>query len=243
MKAVSQYSVCLLELGKVKVKAKSMTYFLPHLEPVTKEFTFVRAKPTDIAHGFSQFASQTRGTSVWRTTHFRAANLESAVSRLDRSRRSQAEYLLVPTDSEWTALFELHCGWNGGDINTTPARISYFTPADAIGLIMARDTERAHRSDPTIELQYGSIRFDFVRNGEVIRHVQAMNSASGGGWEFHTFGEPLPKENLSNFSNREIADRFTFDNLVELLSSQFGIQLLDESFYKPQLGCILLIHV
>lgn len=104
---------------------------------------------------------------------------------------------------------------------------------------MARDTERAHRSDPKIKLQYGSIRFDFVRNGEVIRHVQAMNSGSGGRWAFYTFGEPLPKENPSNFSKRKIADRFTFGNIVELLSSQFGIQLLDESFYKPQLGCIL----
>ena len=220
-----------------------MTYFLPHLEPVTKEFTFVRAKPADIVEGFMRFERQARVKSRWKVTKFEAANLASAISRIDRSKRSQTEYLLVPTNSEWTALFELHGGWKGGDINSTPERISFFTPADAIGLGMARDTERAHRSDPKVKLQYGSIRFDFVRNGEVIRHVQAMNSGSGGRWEFHTFGEPLPKENLSNFSNREIADRFTFDNLVELLSSQFGIQLLDESFYKPQLGCILLIHV
>ncbi len=105
-----------------------MTYFLPHLEPVTKEFTFVRAKPADIVEGFMRFERQARVRSRWKVTKFEAANLESAVSRLDRSRRPQTEYLLVPTDSEWTALFELHGGWKGGGYKLHPRTYFVFYP-------------------------------------------------------------------------------------------------------------------
>jgi hypothetical protein len=91
-----------------------------------------------------------------------------------------------------------------------------------------------------VPLVYGSVRFDFYVNGKCMRVLQVANSGSSGKWIFYEHGDHLSAESLENYKKRLVRDRFTTENLSQLLYDSFGIRFLDLNFYQPEQGCLLI---
>lgn len=216
-----------------------MTYFMPELAPATKAIYFVKASPEQVVEAFHRLDKQSYVKSSLKTKAFQASSLADAIRRVLPGNEKESYYLLIPTDSEWTAFVDV-TGPKGPDINTTPRLISEFGNCDVVVASAVKDTEKAHKLDSSISLAYGSIRFDFYVSGKYMRVIQVANSGRSGKWVFYTNGDPLPSEILENYEKRLVKDRFTAENLNQLLNDAFGIRFFDLDFYKPEKGCLMI---
>ena len=216
-----------------------MAHFMPELAPATNAIYFVKAFPGQIVEAFHRLDKQSYVKSSLKTKAFQASSLVDAIRRVLPGNERESYYLLIPTDSEWTAFVDV-TGRHGPDVNTTPRLVSEFGNCDVVVASAVRDTEKAHKLDSSISLAYGSIRFDFYVSGKYMRVIQAANSGSSGKWIFYENGEPLSAECLENYKRRLIKDRFTAENLKQLLKDAFGIRFFDLDFYRPEKGCLMI---
>ncbi len=216
-----------------------MSFLLPELAPATDAIYFVKATAEQIVEALRRLDKQSYVKSSLKTKTFRANSLVDTIRRVLPGNARESYYLLIPTASEWTAFVDV-TGPNGPDVNTTPRLISEFGSCDVVVASAVNDTEKAHNLDSSVPLVYGSVRFDFYVNGKCMRVLQVANSGSSGKWIFYEHGDHLSAESLENYKKRLVRDRFTTENLSQLLYDSFGIRFLDLNFYQPEQGCLLI---
>jgi len=214
-----------------------MTYLLARHAPITDYVYFVLGHPEKFVEGLraeNKTSLVKRDVSV---KTFTASDLEAAIcsAELPASANWERFYLAMPTRSDWWAVFEITR--SEPDVNSTPQLISRVTGFQVCSACAVRDLEPTSASPV---LKYGGIRFDLFERGEYVRNVQSANSGTGGKWVFFQSGPPLGSENVKNYEKRSKKERFTVEDLDHLLSNSFGIHFLDESFYAPEAGCILI---
>ncbi|MDX1990239.1 MAG: hypothetical protein SFV17_26335 [Candidatus Obscuribacter sp.] len=214
-------------------------YFLEKRQPSTEAIYFAELPPDGIVAALKDREKKfANGRSISASALSMLA-LESALDQIPKdSSPDESYFLLVPTESNWTAIFE-SSGKDGADVNTTPAIISRFGHCRVCVAAAARDTSVEHRKDRKIKLSFGSVRFDLLNEGECQRNIQSMNEGTGR-WVFYSYGSPLEFENLSAYKNKRVKDRFTVDDLNYVLASNFGIRYKDLTFYRPENGCLLI---
>jgi hypothetical protein len=213
-------------------------YFLEKRQPLTEAIYFAELSPVAFIAALKD--REKKFANGWSITYsvVKVLTLENALDMIPKdSSRDESYFLLVPTESNWTAVFESR-GNKAADINTTPEIISRFGNCRVCVAAAARDTSVEHRKDRKVKLSLGSVRFDLLNEGEYQRNIQAMNEGTGR-WVFYSYGSPLEFENLSAYKKRKVKDRFTVDDLNYVLASNFGIRYKDLTFYRPDQGCLL----
>jgi hypothetical protein len=228
----------LLQPQRATTETSMQEHFLENRQPLTEAIYFVELPPADIVAALKE---RERKFDTWQaisTRSIKALSLKSALDQLPKVRTEDKGYfLLVPTESNWTAVFEA-VRKQGADVNTNPVIISLFGHCRVCVAAFAKDTSKEHSLDKKVKLSLGSTRFDLLNNGDYVRNIQAMNEGTGR-WIFDKFGTPLEHENESAYKNRRIKDRFTVDDLDFVLSQNFGIRYRDLTFYLPDKGCLV----
>jgi hypothetical protein len=79
-------------------------------------------------------------------------------------------------------------------------------------------------------VQFQLLRYHPTREIEFQRVVYSTNES--GTWRFKASGEPLPFEELEQYTHRRIIDRFTCD-MLQRYCAAVGIRLFDPEFYGP----------
>ncbi|QHC56600.1 hypothetical protein [Rathayibacter tanaceti] len=62
---------------------------------------------------------------------------------------------------------------------------------------------------------------------ETVRVIELTQDSR---WTFHTYGEPLPFEDISAYTNRRVADRFTPEMLADYCAA-YGLRPFDDDFF------------
>lgn len=198
------------------------------LEPITSEFGFVQAPPDIVAGWWLQREAtiqRERGGGV-DSRSVSGDLVETLSCLLPLTSVERRRVLLVATSSEWTAVFDN--GWQGGDaagLSSTALDLRcQAMRVVAVSDIKVQGTFR--RYGARIFELYGAERTEFLN---YVRTISVAND--GGRWRMDQSGEPLPGEDPSWFSARQVKDRFREEHLALLLRS-FGIEAFDQAFYR-----------
>ncbi len=218
--------------GRIELKALLDNRFAP----ITFRFGFVECPFHRFADAFASWQKELDvkfGTTT-EMAHF-SAPLSAALLRLDPLTTPLDRYLLVETQSEWTAIFS-----NGLRVNDVFSPVSYLAKVlGCRGLEISCTPDRSAVPRKDIVRPYGATTFSLYGpqktdwlNG--IRRISAYNE--GDHWVFEAEGEIQPYEKAENYQKRKIVDRFT-PELLEAYCRALGIDPFEEEFYRS--SCLL----
>lgn len=129
------------------------------------------------------------------------------------------KHVLVPTRSNWTAIFS-----QGSDIGTH----------DVIGRKLGCRSLRTHYSPHIVRdgdtISFGDCAFWLRNEDDSGRSIQASFQSR---WRWDLHGQPLPFEDLDSYGAKRIPDRFDLPRLNSYCRA-LGIQRNDPDFYLPQ---------
>lgn len=206
--------------------------------PITFTWGFVESPFAQLSQAFTEWQYRLDEKFGCQTEHrrFRAPLSESLFS-LEPLTTPLDRYLLTETRSGWSAIFA-----NGLRTNDVFSPVSYLpTMLGSRGLDIACVPDRSD-GDPMDVQVYGAVRFALYGPNKTdwlnrIRKVSVTNDVDG--WRFSAEGEVQPYEQIENYRNRKIVDRFT-PEMLESYCSALGIELFNSNFYGEQ---SLLAHV
>jgi hypothetical protein len=201
--------------------------------PVTFSFGFVQSSFGQFSEAFISWQDEIFSKSAGGVefTRFRAP-LPVALLRLEPLTTPQDRYLLVETQSNWSAIFS-----NGLRVNDVFSPVGHLSKVlKCHGLLVNYTPDRSQKAGKDGLQIYGAVTFTLYGPGETdwlnrIRHVGATTDV--GGWEFAAEGEVQPYERTENYRKRKVADRFTAE-MLESYCAALGIELFDANFYGGQ---------
>jgi hypothetical protein len=192
--------------------------------PITSEFGFVETDLETLADWWMD-----RQESIQRTqgVSFRCVNADGPLAQqlsrlLPLTSVERRRWLLIPTGSGWTAVFDN--GWRGGDaagLSLSAKKLG----CRAVRVVAVPDG--GGQCGARIFELYGPAETDFLNYQ---RTISVAND--GGRWRLDRGGTPLPAEDSSWFASRMVKDRFRVEHLAALLGT-FGLDAFNESFYRP----------
>lgn len=202
--------------------------------PVTFRFGFVEASFSSLCDAFRDWFSTIGAEYPNLRTEFTpiAAPFTTALLSLEPLTTPSDRYLIVETNSNWTAVFA-----NGLRVNDVASAAGYLpTVLKCHGLEVGYtpDSSKSNRRDlirkwgSTLFALYGPTQTDWLNR---IRSVSVSNDI--GGWSFEQGGEVQPFEEQAAYRKRRIRDRFTFD-MLERYCTALGIELNHDDFYRPR---------
>ncbi|WP_146077099.1 hypothetical protein [Rathayibacter rathayi] len=195
--------------------------------PITSDMGFVRAPAAAVARTCREWDLEYGRPSTVTEIPGGLADAGPSMEPLDYGPTSK--FLVVGTaHPEWSAFVDN--GAQGTDpgsptkvlgqrLNTDSLYISCI-PACPRGDKRARLGVRkfvVHRPDPSPSAGLA----------EIIRMVAVIQDSR---WSFHTSGDPLPFEDVSAYTNRRIADRFTPEMLTDYCAA-YGLRPFDDDFF------------
>lgn len=146
------------------------------------------------------------------------------------STREIERYLLMSTQTEWTAYLDnLRFG-------TDPSAIAYLSRRMGCMSVYFYARPLQREKTPVGDVYTGAMVFTLYgphagsSATNTIRDVRVF--ADVGGWVFRETGAPLPFENTAAYQAKRMEDRFTMEMLEAYLQSM-GIRAFDETFYRP----------
>jgi hypothetical protein len=195
---------------------------MQRLWPRIQSLDLVKAGTPEVAHAVA--AEVTRYTA----DHDKAdptiesrplVSLPSALSAVKYSTNVPTSILVLPTNSDWTVL------WN----NSTLAD-GYDSLCSNLTSRFGFETVHWLANDEGATFQPGAtFCFRRLRDGGVVkRSIHA--SLNDGSWTFLEHGVPLPEEDLANYRKRRIRDRFN-EAVVMSLLARLGARPWSEEYY------------
>ncbi len=198
--------------------------------PTTFSFGFVRSPLARFSEAFvywqeeigAEFGTQSEVRRFDAPLSEALLSLEPLTTPLDR-------YLLIETQSNWSAIFS-----NGLRVNDVFSPVSYLSEVlKCQGLLVNFTPDRSRNAGKDAFQIWGAVTFSLYGPEKTdwlnrIRHVGVTNDV--GGWEFAEEGKVQPYEQTENYRKGKVVDRFT----VEMLKSYckaLGIELFDADFY------------
>lgn len=202
--------------------------------PVTFEFGFVEASFSSLCDAFQEWFKTIDGKSPNLRAEFTTitAPLTTALLSLEPLTNPSDRYLLVETNSNWTAVFA-----NGLKVNDVASATGYLPRVlncRGVEVGYTPDFSKSKRKDlirkwgSTLFTLYGPAETDWLNR---IRHLHVSNDV--GGWTFDEGGEVQPFEEPEFYKKRLIRDRFT-PEMLERYCRALGIEFNREEFYRPR---------
>ena len=161
------------------------------------------------------------------------ADLKEAMLRLEPLQMPQNRYLIAETRSCWTAIFSN--SRLGSDVTS-----AVYSTCKALGCygvtIQCSPSLTKRKGKKTSIVSYAATSFTLEGPQETewlnqIRHVSARKD--GGPWKFFQRGEVQPFEQVDQYENKHVRDRFT-PEMLESYCAALGILAFDETFYRPK---------
>jgi hypothetical protein len=204
--------------------------------PTTFSFGFVQSPIAQFSEAFISWQQEifSKSAAEIEFTPF-SAPLPAALLRLEPLMSPQGRYLLVETQSNWSAIFS-----NGLRTNDVFSPVSYLSEVlKCYGLLVNSTPDRSHKAGKDGLQIYGAVTFTLYGPEKTdwlnrIRHVGVTKDI--GGWEFAAEGEVQPYERTESYQKRELVDRFSVE-MLESYCKALGIELFDANFYGGQ--CLL----
>ena len=202
--------------------------------PVTFRFGFVETSFSLLCDAFQEWSRTIDAKYPNLRTEFTplTAPLTKALLSLEPLTNPSDGYLLVETNSSWTAVFA-----NGLRVNDVASATGYLpTVLNCRGVEVgyAPDFSKSKRKDlirkwgSTLFALYGPTNTDRLNR---IRHVHVCNDVDG--WAFDEGGEVQPFEEPEAYKKCRTRDRFTFE-MLERYCKALGIELNQDDFYGPR---------
>lgn len=134
-------------------------------------------------------------------------------------------YLLVPTQSGWTALFT----------NSHP-QSDVGSPVSQMALQLGTRSLRLEHTADDDSLSLPGTIFEFYGPlpNPILNTIRSIAAVKDGTrWVFETFGPTQPFEQSAMYDERRVQDRFTVE-MLNRYARQLGIHPFDEDFYLPE---------
>lgn len=209
--------------------------FDDEMAPITSAMGFFETPFHVVAKEFTEWMNEiktSRGICpVTVESRSVAGNLREVLrSLLPLTTGMSCRFLLIPTDSQWTAYLanNLH-GTDGSAVGYLPRRIG----CRSIHIVAIPHTlkkvgvPRRGRQGAVILTVHGPEETDFQN---WIREIRAFNDA--GRWKFDQLGTPFPFERVEAYTARRRRDRFTLEMMRDYLN-ELGMSPFEEDFYLP----------
>lgn len=181
--------------------------------PVTFEFGFVESSFSSLCDAFQEWFKTIHGKFPNLRTEFTTitAPLTTALLSLEPLTNPSDRYLLVETNSNWTAVFA-----NGLRVNDVASATGYLPRVlNCRGLEVGYTPDFSKSKRKDLIRKWGSTHFTLYGPKETdwlnrIRHLHVSNDV--GGWSFDEGGEVQPFEEPESYKKPLIRDRFTPEN-------------------------------
>jgi hypothetical protein len=161
------------------------------------------------------------------------ADLKKAMLRLEPLQMPQDRYLITETRSRWTAIFSN--SRLGSDVTSAVSHLCQVLGCHGVTIQCSPSlTKRVANKTSIVSYAATSFTLDGPHKTEwlnQIRHVSARKD--GGPWKFFERGEVQPFEQVAQYENKHIRDRFTPD-MLESYCAALGILAFDAAFYGPK---------
>jgi hypothetical protein len=150
--------------------------------------------------------------------------------RLEPLQTPQNRYLITERQSPWTAIFSN--SRLGTDVTSAVSFLCKVLACRGVVVHCSPNLTKREGNKESVQC-YGATSFTLHGPHETdwlndIRHVSARND--GGKWVFFQRGEVQSFEQLEQYNNKRVQDRFTPD-LLESYCTALGIRLFNETFY------------
>lgn len=186
---------------------------------------------------FSEYCSAL--TSWWKRleidfeTYSFEADLKAAMLRLEPLQTPQNRYLITETRSRWTAIFGN--SRLGSDVTSAVSYLCKVLACHGVE-IQCSPSLTKREGEKTSIVSYAATSFTLVGPHETewlnqIRHVSARTD--GGPWIFFPRGQVQPFEQVEQYENKHIRDRFT-PEMLESYCAALGILAFDATFHGPK---------
>lgn len=161
------------------------------------------------------------------------ADLKDAMLRLETLQNPQNQYLITETRSRWTAIFSN--GRGGTDVHSAVSHLCRVLGCRGAE-IQCTPSLTKREANKTSILSYAATSFtlsgpDATEWLNQVRHVSVRKD--GGPWKFFQRGVVQPFEQIEQYQNKHIRDRFTSE-MLELYCTALGILAFDANFYGPK---------
>jgi hypothetical protein len=186
---------------------------------------------------FSEYCSAF--TSWWKQLEIEfetfsfVADLKEAMLRLEPLQMPQNRYLITETRSRWTAI--VSNSRLGSDVTSAVSHLCKVLGCNGVTIQCSPSlTERQGNKTSTVSYAATSFTLDGPHETEwlnQIRHVSARKD--GGPWKFFQRGEVQPFEEVEQYENKHVRDRFTAE-MLESYCAALGILAFDATFFGPK---------
>jgi len=157
---------------------------LPQLDPLTREVGFAKAAPAEIA---KVIADWWQGSAEIAGVH--ATTLEEALNLLlPLEQAAHSRFLVVPTTSEWVAVFDN--GSHGGDPFTFITRVVESLGVSGLRVALVDPSWAPNAYAARIIEIYEPDSLLFTRRSVAVAH-------DGSAWDFHTYGRTVIRRESS----------------------------------------------
>jgi len=198
--------------------------------PVTFGAGFIEISFSEYCNAF---ASWWKGLKIDFKTFSFEADLMEAMLRLEPLQTPQNRYLITETQSRWTAIFSN--SRLGSDITSAVSHLCRVLGCRGVEIQCAPSLTKREANKTSIR-SYAATSFTLVGPRATewlneIRHVSARKD--GGPWKFFQRGQVQDFEQVEQYKNKHIRDRFT-PEMLESYCAALGIQAFDANFYGPK---------
>lgn len=157
--------------------------------------------------------------------------LEAALERLQPLTSVPRRWLLVATGGDWVAYFDN--GKRGADPSPVSHLCSLMECRGVFVTSIPHTKDEKDRSKPGV---YGAVQFELFspHKTDFLNCERAISVANDGGqWKFSANGKVQSFEDVAQYRNRRVIDRFTTDMLIAYCRS-LGIQIDCPDFYQKR---------
>lgn len=198
--------------------------------PVTFGAGFIEASFSEYCN---EFTSWWERLGIEFETFLFEADLKEATLRLEPLQTPQNRYLITETRSLWTAI--LSNSRLGSDVTSVVSYLCKVLGCRAVTIQCSPSlTKREGNKTSIVHYAATSFTLDGPHETEWLNQIRHVSTRKDGGpWKFFQRGEVQPFEQVAQYENKHIRDRFT-PEMLESYCAALGILAFDETFYGPK---------
>lgn len=195
--------------------------------PITSSIGFLRAPLDVVGDALERWRREIHGSADHVPL---SGGLREGVGRLEPLTGGGVmprELLISTSNPEWTAL--LDCGLQGGDHSLTISYLAEVLTVAGVVVVSIPDAPGDGATPPRYGARqlemFSPVRTDFMN---YVRTISVVND--WGRWRFDANGLIQDFEDVSAYSRRKVADRFTGQMLIDYCAD-LGLHPFDEGFF------------